>query len=119
MNDAKVMQLFQSLSQLQDVEMWRDIAEAEIRSVLAELRPAADPDDVRLCLYAAARTNLQYRRIVAAGLASPSYAGTKADDIPDRGGCSLAERLVIEYRAKCADLLRDDAFVFQHTGGCA
>ncbi len=119
MNDAKVMQLFQTFASLADVEMWRDIAEAEMNAVYAELRPDADPADSRLCFYAAARAFLQYRRIVAAGQASPSYAGTTAGGSADQGGCGLAEELVRVYRSHCASLLRDDAFVFLHTEGCA
>ena len=119
MNDARVMQIFQVLSMIQEPEQWRDIAEAEIHAVLSELRTDADPEDDRLCFYAAARTFLQYRRIVSAGQASPSYAGTAAGGAADRGGCTLARQLVTEFRSRCAPLLRDDAFVFLHTEGCS
>ncbi len=118
MSDAKVMQLFQTFATLTDGEMWRDLAEAEMSAVYTELRPDADPDDIRLCFYAAARTFLQYRRVVAAGQASPSYAGTTAGGSADHGGCVLAEELVRVYRSHCAPLLRDDAVIFLRTEGC-
>ena len=108
MNDAKIMQLFQLFSMLPDAEPWRDLAEAETAAVAGLLRPGADPEDSRLNYYAAARANLQYRRIVSAGHVTPTYAGTAAS-LPDQGGCSLAERLVSAYRTACAPLLRDEA----------
>ena len=112
MNDAKVMQLFQMMALLPDAEPWRDLAEAEMQAVAAELRPGADDSDKRLAFYAAARANLQYQRTVAQS--TPTYAGGITHDAE----CSLAERLLRAYRAECAPLLRDDAFTFLHTGGC-
>ena len=116
MNDAKVMQLFQTLAFLPDAEPWRDLAEAEMNAVKAELRPDADIDDSRLDSYAAARAFLQYRRLMAQS--SPTYAGTVTSG--SQGAFDLAENFVRAYRAACAPLLRDDAFYFAATGreGC-
>lgn len=124
MNDAKIMQLFQLFAMLPDAEPWRDLAEAETAAVAAMLRPGADPADQRLNYYAAARANLRYRQIVNAGQVSPTYAGTVSAPADDKGGCSLAERLVSAYRAVCAPLLKDDApFYFAAAGqdseGCS
>ena len=123
MNDAKIMQLFQLFAMIPDAEPWRDLAEAETAAVAAMLRPGADPEDNRLNYYAAARANLRYREIVNADQVTPTYAGATAASVPDRGGCSLAERLVRAYRAECAALLSDDApFYFaaagQNSEGC-
>jgi hypothetical protein len=112
MNDAKVMHLFQMFAMIPDAEPWRDLAEAEMDAVKAELRDGADDSDNRLAFYTAARANLQYRRTVAQN--TPVYAGT----VPQDAECSLAERLVRAYRAECAPLLRDDAVTFLRTGGC-
>ena len=101
MNDAKIMQLFQMFAMIPDAEPWRDLAEAEMKAVRAELRDGADDSDNRLAFYTAARANLQYRRTVA-------------QNTPG----SLAQRLVRAYRAECAPLLRDDAFTFLRTGEC-
>ncbi len=118
MNDARVMQLFQLLAMLPDAEPWRDLAEAEMAAVKAELRSDADPDDPRLDPYAAARAFLQYRRLTAQ--VSPTYAGTSAGS--GQGAYNLAEQFVRAYRAACAPLLRDDTFCFSAAqsgkGGC-
>lgn len=112
MNDAKIMQAFQLLAVIPDAEPWRDLAEAEMKAVEAELRPGADSNDKRVSFYVAARANVQYRRIIAQS--TPTYAGTVSNDAES----SLAERLLRVYRAECAPLLRDDAFIFMHTEGC-
>ena len=107
MNDAKIMQVFQLLAVIPDAEPWRDLAEAEMKAVEAELRPGADSNDKRVSFYV-----VQYRRIIAQS--TPTYAGTVSNDAES----SLAERLLRVYRAECAPLLRDDAFIFMHTEGC-
>lgn len=117
MNEAKVMQLFQVFSLTNEPRKYRDLTDAAMRQVNDALRPGADADDLRLCSYAAALANLQYRRIIAAGSVSPSFAGSAAADRCADGQCSLAEHLVLAYRAAAAPLLRDDAFVFLRTGG--
>ncbi len=118
MNDAKVMQLFQALISLPDAEPWRDLAEAEMNAVRAELRAGADPDDPRLDFYAAARAFLQYRRLMTQSV--PTYAGTVAGG--GQGAFHLVEQFVNTYRAACAPLLRDDTFFFAAAqsgkGGC-
>ena len=113
MQKAKVLQLFRMLAMLDDVKPWQDIAEAAMQSVQQQLKPDADPEDIRLCFYAAALANLQYRRMIAAEAVSPTYAGTVAGERCDTAKCTLAERLVLAYRSDAAALLRDDAFVFQ------
>lgn len=112
MRKAKVMQLFQLFTGLQDVMPWQDLAEAAMCTVRRQLRDDADAEDERLCPYAAALANLQYRRLIAAETVSPTYAGTVAGQRSDVQQCTLAERLMLEYRANAADLLRDDTFVF-------
>lgn len=83
-----------------------------MRRVADELRDGADPDDIRLCYYAAACANLSYRQLMAAESVTPTYAGTVAGSRNDTVQCTLAERLVAAYRNAAAPLLRDDAFVF-------
>ena len=116
MSDARVMQLFQMLALLPDPEPWRDIVEAEMKAVAAELRPGADDSEDCLAFYAAARANLQYRRTVAQN--TPGYAGRVSGTAVQDAECSLAVRLLRAYRTECAPLLRDDTFTFLHTGGC-
>ena len=112
MEKAKVMQLFRLFAFLEDARPWQDLADAAMMRVTAELKPDADPDDPRLCYYAAAEANLQYRRLIAARSVTPTYAGTAAAQHCAGGQCALAERLLNAYRENAADLLKDDAFVF-------
>lgn len=112
MQTAKVMQLFRLFSCLEDARPWSDLAEAAMRKVTDELREGADPDDIRLCYYAAAYANLTYRQLTAAESLTPTYAGSVDGSRNDTAQCSLAERLVQAYRSAAAPLLRDDAFVF-------
>lgn len=113
MQDAKVMQLFRLFACVDDARPLRDLAEAAMRQVEAELREGADPEDVRLCYYAAACANLQYRQMMCAGAVTPTYAGTTAGQWNGQTQCALAERLMLAYRKAAAPLLRDDAFVFE------
>ena len=112
MRKAKVMQLFQMFTRLPDVMPWEYLADAAMCTVRRQLREDADADDERLCRYAAALANLQYRRLIAAETVSPTYAGTVAGQRSDVQQCTLAEQLMLQYRADAADLLRDEAFVF-------
>lgn len=112
MQTAKVMQLFRLFACIEDAKPWADLVDAAILGVTKELRNRADIDDIRLCYYAAAAANLQYRQLVCAASASPTYAGTAAARKTDFGECRLAQRLVQEYRKAAKDLLLDDAFVF-------
>ncbi len=113
MQKAKVMQLFRLFACTEDIRPWQDLADAAIRAVEQQLKPDADTEDVRLCWYAAALANLQYRRMLAAKAVTPTYAGTAASQRCAEGECSLAERFAEAYRKDAADLLRDDAFVFR------
>ena len=117
MNEAKVIQLFQTFSLTEDPRRYRDLIDAAMQKVRDELRPGADEDDPRLCSYAAACANLQYRRIIAAGNVTPTFAGASADGRTPYDPCALAERFMLVYRDAAAPLLRDDAFVFLRTGG--
>lgn len=112
MQTAKVMQLFRLFACIEDAKPWADLVDAAILGVSQELRDPADADDIRLCYYAAAAANLQYRQLMLAASASPTYAGAAVSRSRDFGECTLAERLVREYRKAVKDLLRDDAFVF-------
>ena len=103
MNDAKVMQLFQALISLPDAEPWRDLAEAEMNAVMAELRPGADPDDSRLDFYAAARAFLQLPRLHRA--VSQAHGTIRADLCGDgrgrRAGCIQSCRAVCQHIPCC------------------
>lgn len=112
MEKARVMQLFRLFAFLDDARPWQDLADAAIMRVSAELKPDADPEDPRLCYYAAAEANLQYRRLLAARAVTPTYAGTAAAQHCADGQCALAERLMYAYRDYVSDLLKDDSFVF-------
>ena len=114
---AKVMQLFRLFSGLEHAAEYADLTDAAVMQVTAALRDGADPDDLRLCYYAAACANLQYRRMRAAAQRSQTFAGTTAGDRADTAQCDLAERLAAAYRDAAAPLLRDDAFVFIPTEG--
>lgn len=104
--EAKVMQLFALFANLAVTDPWRGIAEAAIAQTEQECREDADKTDLRLCYYAAALANLQYRQIIAAqGALSPTYAGTVSAKRDDTAPCTLAERLVQAYRDAAADLL--------------
>lgn len=115
--EAKVMQLFALFANLETADPWRGIAEAAIAQTERECRPGADRSDIRLCYYAAAVANLQYRRSIAAqGALSPTYAGTVTARRDDTVPCSLAERLAAAYRRAASDLLSENAagcFVFR------
>lgn len=115
--EAKVMQLFALFACLETADPWRGIAEAAVAQTERELREGADRTDVRLCYYAAALANLQYRRLIAAqGALSPTYAGSVRAKRDDTAPCTLAERLCLAYREAASDLLREPAsgsFVFR------
>ena len=113
MQDAKVKQLFRLFACLNDARPFYDLAEAAMLQVKDELREDADPNDIRLCYYAAALANLCYRQMIAAESVTQTYAGTVAGGRNDTAQCTLAERLMLAYRKAAAPLLRDDAFVFQ------
>ena len=113
MQKAKVMQLFRLFACTEDIRPWQDLADAAVSAVEQQLKPGADPDDPRLCWYAAALANLQYRRMTAANAVSPTYAGTVPVQHGADGPCALAERFAEAYRKQAAPLLNDDAFVFQ------
>lgn len=117
MQEAKVMQLFRLFSCLDNARPWSDLADAAMLKVQSELRDGADPDDVRLCYYAAACANLSYRQLMAAESLTPTYAGTVSGSRNDTAQCALAERLVMAYRDAAAPLLRDDAFFFDRIRG--
>lgn len=112
MLESKVIQLFRVLARIENAAPYRDLTDAAIAAVLAELRPDADPEDERLCGYAAAKANLLYQNMIAAASPAPTYAGTVAGNKNDVIYCTLAEWLVRSYRAIAAPLLRDDAFFF-------
>lgn len=112
MREAKVIQLFRLFACIENAEPYRDLTDAAIRAVLAELRPDADPEDERLCPYAAARANLLYQDMIAAASPAATYAGAVSNSKNNGRACSLAERLAADYRAAAAPLLRDDAFFF-------
>ena len=118
MQKAKVMQLFRLFACLEHAEPFADLAEAAMHSVMQELCPAADPDDIRLDYYAAARANLRYRRMIAAQSCSLTSAGSAAAQTAAKAQCGLAEALLYDYRNAAADLLRDDAFVFAGVPAC-
>ena len=117
MQYAKIVQLFMLFANLPHISGNADYVDAAAAQVRAELRPDADPDDIRLCYYAAAVANLQYRRSIAAqGALSPTYAGTVTARRDDTVPCSLAERLAAAYRRAASDLLSENAagcFVFR------
>ncbi|MCQ2408634.1 MAG: hypothetical protein MJ065_08960 [Oscillospiraceae bacterium] len=117
MNEAKIMQLFQNLSLTEDPRKYRDLIDAAMRKVREELRPGADENDSRLYHYAAACANLRFRRMIAAGNVTPTFAGTSADGRHASDPCAIAEQIMCSCRADAAPLLRDDAFVFLRTGG--
>ena len=112
MQKAKVMQLFRLFACLDDARPFEDLADAAMLRITAMLKPEADPDDVRLCYYAAAEANLQYRRLLAARTVTPTYAGSAAGTRADTEQCTLAEQLAAAYRSAAAELLRDESFVF-------
>ena len=118
MQKAKVMQLFRLFACLEHAEPFADLAEAAMESVTQELRPDADPDDIRLDYYAAACANLQYKRMIAAQSCSLTSAGSAAAQNAGDRQCGLAESLQREYRKAAAGLLRDDAFVFAGVPAC-
>ena len=110
---AKTVRLFLLFSMQQDAAPWQALLEAAADEVRQELRPDADPDDVRLCCYTAAVANLRYRQLTAAqGAVSPTYAGSVPRSRDDTKPCGFAERLVLAYREAAADLLTDRGFVF-------
>ena len=118
MQKAKVMQLFRLFACLEHAEPFADLADAAMESVTQELRPDADPDDIRLDYYAAACANLQYKRMIAAQSCSLTSAGAAAAQNAGDRQCDLAESLQREYRKAAAGLLRDDAFVFAGVPAC-
>ncbi|MBR3269347.1 MAG: hypothetical protein IKI58_11580 [Oscillospiraceae bacterium] len=114
MRKAKISQLFLLFTGLSCAAEWDDLIDAAILKTKQMLRDHADETDIRLCYLAAAQANLQYRQIVAArASAAPTYAGNTAAARDDSAQCTLAQKLVSEYRLAAAALLRDDAFVFQ------
>ena len=121
MRKAKIIQLFLLFAGLEHAAPFEDTVEAAIEQVRGELKADADESDIRLCYYTAAVANMHYRQMIAArGAVSPTYAGTVSVQRNDTQPCTLAERLMSEYRKAAAALLRDDAFVFQtipDTGG--
>ena len=109
------MQLFLLFAGLECAVQWEDPVDAAIEQVRGELKPDADESDIRLCYYAAAVANMHYRQLIAArGAVSPTYAGNVSVHRNDALPCSLAERLVYEYRKAAAPLLDDQVFVFQN-----
>lgn len=116
MQRAKTVQLFLLFANLQSISGFDDYVDAAVSQTEHMLRRNADPDDIRLCYYAAALANLQYRRAIAArGAVSPTYAGDVTRHRYDAVPCELAERLLDEYRKVCAPLLSDGSgFVFQN-----
>ncbi len=108
--EAQTRRLFLLFACLPSAEKWEPLIQAAISQVQHSLRPGADPDDIRLCYYAAALANLRYRILIGAqGSISPTYAGAVSAERDDATPCSLAQRLADDYRANAADLLRDDA----------
>ena len=116
---AKITQLFLLFAGLPRIAGYEDYVQAAAGQVQSELRADADAGDIRLCYYAAALANLQYRTVASAGNAfTPTYAGDLDRRCTESYPCDLAERLVREYRKACLPLLRDDcAFVFRNIGG--
>jgi len=112
MQYAKTAQLFQLFSGCAHVCDYDDLILAAVSQVEKKLRDNADPEDSRLCFLAAAIANLQYRRILAAQTAEPSYAGMHTPRTVSGSGCTLAEQLAADYLAAAAPLLRDDSFLF-------
>lgn len=110
---AQTVRLFLLFSMLADAAPYEAILDAAITEMRQELRPNADPYDVRLCWYAAAIANLRYRQMLAAQSAvSPTYAGAALSARDSSQPCGFAERLVTAYRNAAADLLCDRRFVF-------
>ncbi len=84
-----------------------------MQEVREQLRPEADGSEVRLCYLTAAIANLRYTQIFGArDKALATYAGTVARQTDAEQQLRFAKQLVISYQGLCADLLRDDAFIF-------
>ena len=105
------MQFFLLLAGLEVPEPWEGLVQAAISAAGREMRPGAEPRDLRLCRYAAACANLQYRRMCAARGNRQGYAG-KTNSASGDDPCAVAEALMRQYRKEAADLLTDDSFYF-------
>ena len=109
---AKTARLFLLFAMLPEVGQWDLLIDAAIGEVRAALRENADPCDLRLCYYAAARANLRYHQIIGGQAAvSPTYAGSVHASRCDGQTLDLAVRLFLEYKKAAAELLCDDSFV--------
>lgn len=107
------MTLFVLFAGIPDGTPFQALLDAAILEVEQQLRPDADPADVRLCYYAAATAHLRYVQMLASkSEIAHTYAGNLARESIREVPCGFAERLVFEYRAAAADLLIDRAFLF-------
>lgn len=113
MNMEMVCSLFSLFSGAEDVNRFMPLLIAAIAEVRSQLRPEADGSEIRLCYLSAAVANLRFTHIFGAqDKALATYAGTIARQSDASQQLRFAEHLVSCYRALCADLLRDDRFIF-------
>lgn len=110
---TKCANLFCMFAMLSSVGEYQPLLDAAIAECYRMLRDGADASDVRLCYFCAALANLRYAQMMAArGTLSHTYAGTVAKSHDATVPCGFAERLVHEYQAAAADLLKDRCFLF-------
>lgn len=118
MNMQMVCSLFTLFSGETNVNRFMPILMTAIAEIRAQLREDADGTEVRLCYLSAAVANLRYTQMFGArDKALATYAGTIARQSDASQQLLFAEHLVSSYRGLCADLLRDDAFVFYGVRG--
>lgn len=110
---TKCANLFCLFAMRSSVGEYQPLLDAAIAECNRMLRDGADASDVRLCYFCAALANLRYVQMMAArGTLSHTYAGTVAKSHDATVPCGFAERLVHEYQAAAADLLKDRRFLF-------
>lgn len=118
MNMQMISSLFSLFSGEKDVSACLPLLMAAVEEVRQELRAEAELTDVRLCYLAAAVANLRYTQMYGAQTkVLATYAGTIARQNDTTQQQQFAAQLVDSYRALCAPLLRDRAFVFSGIRG--
>lgn len=114
MQRSKVVQVFLFFARMHSADGWDELIDGAIRRTEQLLRPGADAADERLCWFAAADANLQYRRICAANALQPGYAGSSGAFRDSRAAVAVAKQLRDTCFQDCAPLLRDEGFVFKN-----